>query len=226
MAEQVVVITGGSRGLGKGLAQQFVARKDYVLICAPDKNEIDCVGSEIGAASYGADVTNEGQMQALAEYAVGRFGSIDIWINNAGIWHPHAPVQELDVERVRQMVNVNTIGTIIGSKHALIQMKKQGEGTIINIISMSGLMGHPLSSGYAASKWGARGFTESLREECRGSKIRIVSVYPDRMKTDLFDEDLPKDLDQYLSYEEVAEKIVRNLDLKKIKSEIVIRKGA
>ncbi len=223
MNTEVVVITGGSKGLGRALAKEFISKEWRVIICAKDTGEIEAVAEELGATPFAADVTRETDIKALADFAVSTFGRIDIWINNAGVWLPHAPVEELDIDRVKKIFEVNVFGSMSGSKYALIQMRKQGVGTIVNIVSTSGLTGHPGSSGYAASKWALRGFTESLRAECRGTDVRIISVYPSYMKTSLFDESLPQDIDTYLSPESVAREIVENLDRKDSQEEQVIK---
>jgi short-subunit dehydrogenase len=224
MKKKTVVITGGTRGLGRALAEECIAKGFQVVICARNREEVDAVAREIGAVSYAVDITRESEMWAFVDFVVAKCGRIDIWINNAGVWMPHTPVEELSIERVRSIFEINVFGAILGSKCALTQMRKQSAGTIINIISVSGLEGHPYSSGYASSKWALRGFTESLRAECKKSDIQIMSVYPDCMKTGLFNEQQPADIDTFLSPETVAKKIVKNLSLKKPKEELVITK--
>jgi short-subunit dehydrogenase len=220
-----VVITGGTKGLGRALAEQYIAKGYSVIICAREKDEVETVAKEIGALPFVADVTKEADMKALADFAVSSFGQIDIWINNAGVWMPHASVEQLDIERVRKLFEVNVFGAMSGSKYALAQMREQGKGTIISIISESGLVGHPLSSGYAASKWAVRGFAESLRAECKDSAIRVISVYPSYMKTDLFHEQKPEDLENYMSPESVAQKIIENVEQTNPQTELIIKQS-
>jgi NAD(P)-dependent dehydrogenase (short-subunit alcohol dehydrogenase family) len=191
-------------------------------MCAPDRGEVDAIAAEIGAVPYAVDITREEDLCAFARFVVAQYGEIDVWINNAGVWMPHTPVEELSLGRVRAIFEINVFGTIIGSKCALTHMRKQSAGTIVNVISVSALTGHPLSSGYAASKWAIRGFTESLRAECRRSGIRVISVYPGPMRTGLFDEQPPADFNEYLLPEVVAKKIIANLSFKKPKEELAI----
>jgi len=223
---RTVVITGGNRGLGRALAEQFIAKGYRVVICARNKGEVEAAAKEIGAIAFAADITNETEVKALVDFAVLTLGRIDIWINNAGVWIRHSPVEQLDIERIRKMFEVNVFGVMSGSKLALTQIRKQNGGTIININSTSGLTGRPTSSSYAASKWALRGFTESLREECKGSNIRIISVYPGGMRTSLFDEDKPQDIDSYMSPESVARKIAENLDQENPQDELIIKRPA
>lgn len=226
MNNGVAVITGGSKGLGKALAEQFIAKGYQVVICARNKDEIETTAKEIGATAFIADVTSEIDVKALADFTVSTFGRIDIWINNAGVWMRHSPVEQLDMERIRKMFEVNVFGAVSGSKYALMQMRKQDGGIIININSTSGLTGRPTSSSYAASKWALRGFTESLREECKGSNIRIISVYPGGMRTSLFDENKPGDIDSYMAPESVAQKIAENLEQENPQNELIIKRPA
>ena len=97
MNNEVVVITGGSKGLGRALAEQCIARGCRVVICAKDTGELEAVAKEIGATSFVADVTKETDVKALADFTVSTFGRIDIWINNAGVWMRHSPVDQLDI---------------------------------------------------------------------------------------------------------------------------------
>ncbi len=223
-ATNVVVITGGSRGLGKELARLFVAQECAVVVCAPESNrvELEAMAKEVGAYAWVADVAHEADVRALAQYA-SSLGHVDVWINNAAVWMPHCPVEGLDMLRVREMFAVNVLGTIAGSKEALAIMRKKGGGTIINIASTSALSGRPTSSAYCASKWAVRGFTESLRAECAGSGVRVMSVFPDRMHTALFDEQKPDDFAYYLSPAFVAETICTHLRQEHSDDNLVIR---
>lgn len=224
-AQKVVVITGGSKGIGKALAVALIAQGAQVVICSRDKTEIESVAKEIGATPFVADVTKADDVTALARFAVEKFGRIDVWVNNAGVWMPHSPLQNLDIERVRQMFDINVFGLMYGTKAALIEMQKQGSGTIINISSTSGLSGKPNSSGYAASKWAVRGFTDSIREECKGTNISVLTVFPGGTKTNLFDEAPRADYKDFMTPEYVAEKIVANLDLPTPEPELIIKRS-
>lgn len=222
--DKVVVITGSSKGLGKSLAYAFAEKGARVVVNARNKDELIEVANDIGAFPVVADVTKEEEVSALAKAVINQYGSIDIWINNAGIWMPHAPIEEMDWKQVHELVEVNLFGTIYGSKAALIQIKKQNFGMIINIISTSGLQGRPNSSGYCASKYAARGFTESLREEGRDSNIKVLAIYPGGMRTHLFDEKIPDDINNYMEPEFVADRIIQNLMQENPEEELIIRR--
>lgn len=219
---KVIVITGGSKGLGKALAFCFLKDGSRVVVCSKNEEELKSLGNEITGIK--ADVTKENEIRALAEKVIIDFGRIDVWINNAGIWLPHRPIEETDWKRAHDLMEVNLFGTVYGSKIALAQMHKQGFGSIINIISTSGLDGKANETAYCASKFAASGFTKSLAKEVDGKKIKVVGVYPGGMQTNLFDESKPKNYDEFMDPNFVTEKIINNLKLEKPEKEIIIKR--
>ncbi len=222
LGDKVVVITGASRGLGRSLALIFVKERARVVIASNQQDETEKTAAEVGSAPVICDVRKESDIENLARVALAKHGRLDIWINNAGVWLPHAPIEETDWQRVREMFEVNVFGTIYGSKAALKQMRQQQSGIIINILSTSALEGRPGSAGYCASKWAASGFTKSLRGEVSGTGIKVFGIYPDRMQTNLFDEKRPNEIENYLSPDLVAAKIVANLKQSNPEEELII----
>ena len=138
LKNKVVVITGGSKGLGKVLALCFLKNGSKVVVCSREGEFKNLKNGIIGVK---ADVTKENEIEALAKKVINDFGKIDIWVNNAGIWLPHKPIEETDWKRAHDLMEVNLFGTVYGSKIALAQMRKQNFGLIVNIISTSGLNG-------------------------------------------------------------------------------------
>ena len=222
--QAIVVITGGSRGLGRALAERFIGAGAIVFISSKDKAELEKIAVEIGAQAIAFDVRNETEVIKAGQTVVGSHGKIDIWINNAGVWLPHAPIEKMDMNRVHDMVEVNLFGTIYGSKFALQQMRRQGSGVIVNILSTSALTGRAYSSGYCASKYAAVGFTNTLRLEAEPDHIKVISVYPGGMKTNLFDEAKPENYGEFMKTEDVAEKIVGNLEQDNPDDEQIIKR--
>jgi NAD(P)-dependent dehydrogenase (short-subunit alcohol dehydrogenase family) len=221
LKNKIVVITGGSKGLGKALAFCFLKEGSKVVVCS---KEGDFENLESGILGIKADVTKENEIQTLVEKVTSDFGKIDIWINNAGIWLPHKPIEETDWKRAHDLMEVNLFGTVYGSKIALDQMRKQDFGVIVNIVSTSGLDGKINETAYCASKFAAAGFTKSLAKEVDGGKIKVLGVYPGGMRTNLFDENKPKNYDEFMDPNFVAQKIIQNLKLEKPKEEIIIKK--
>lgn len=220
LKDKIVVITGGSKGLGKAMASCFLKNGAKVEVCSRDESEF--LNLENGILGIKADVTKENELQSLAEKVVAQFGKIDIWINNAGIWLPRTIAEDFDMEKVRIMFDVNVFGTINGARVALRFIKKQGFGSIINIISDSAFVARPMSSMYAASKWAVNGFTKSIREA--NKNIKIISVYPGGMKTEIFGDKKPENYDSFMEPEFVANKIVENLKKETPEEELIIRR--
>ncbi len=224
LTDKITVITGGSSGLGKEMARILAAKGNKVVVCARDKEGLEKAAKELGAMAFVADVSKKEDIEALVEFTVKSFGRIDVWINNAGVWMPHALIEEMDIKRVHDMFEVNVFGTMYGSKIALLQMHKRNEGILVNIISTSALSGRPTSSGYAASKWAVRGFTDSIRGEYAGTKIKVIGVYPGGMQTSLFDEKKPDNINEYMLPDVVAGKIIKNLEREKPVEELIIKR--
>lgn len=223
LENKVVVITGANKGLGKELAKTLIAKGALVTVSGRDQRGLEETTKELGAEWFAADVTKENEVSELATAVVAKHGRIDIWVNNAGIWMKHGPITELDTLKLHELIEVNLFGTVYGSKAALIQMKKQRAGTIINILSTSALEGRLGSSGYGASKYAALGFTKSLRLEGNESGVETLAVYPGGMQTHLFDEEKPDNYADYMQPKYVAEKIVSNLELDNPDEELVIK---
>lgn len=219
LKDKIVVITGGTKGLGLSLALACQRAGSLVVVAARSTSQ----DLPIGILPLRADVTSEKDLADLAKKVAVRFGRIDVWINNAGIWTPHVPIETLDLKRVRAMIEVNLFGVIHGAKAALIQMREQGAGTIINILSASALEGVARSSGYVASKYAAKGFAKSLRLEAESDGIKVINVYPAGMKTAVFSGRPPVGYDKYMEPDNVAEMIVANLEDGKPEEEQIIK---
>ena len=222
LKNKVIVITGGSKGFGKSLAQAFLREGANVVISSNNEKEIQNTAKEIGAFGIFADVTREEDLTYLLNATIKKFNEVDIWINNAGLWLPHDFAENFDMNLVRKIFEVNVIGLMNGSRVALRFMKKNNKGMIVNIISDSGLVERPMSSCYCSSKWAATGFTKSIREE--NKKISILGVYPGAMKTDIFGENKPEGFDNFMEVDYVAEKVVTNLKSDDIKEDLIVQK--
>ena len=224
LKDKVIVITGAGKGLGKELATMFAKEQAKVVISSRTMKDLDEVAKETNAFPIIADVRDEKQVEKLADTTIKKFKKIDIWINNAGVRIPHNNIEETDWKRAHDMIEINLFGTIYGSKEAIIQMKKQKSGIIINILSTSALEGRANLSAYAASKFAVVGFTQSLRAEAKPYNISVISVYPGGMRTEFFREQVPSDYEQYQDPRIVAEGIINNLKNDKIEEELILRR--
>ncbi len=186
----VVVITGASSGIGRATALHCAERGARVVLGARRGDAVadlaqECIAAGGKALGLTADVTDPTQLRALAEAAVGDFGGIDVWVNNAGVYAV-GPFEETPPEVFDELVAVNLMGVVSGSRVALEQFRLQGRGTLINISSMIGGLAGPQVSAYATTKWGVRGFSFALREELRETAIEVCVVRPAGIDTPIF----------------------------------------
>ncbi len=192
--KKTVVVTGGTRGIGKGLARETLKRGHNVVICGRTQNAVDdAVGDISGdavdsacAAGMPCDVTQYNQVQALWDFAKNEFGDIDIWINNAGLSNVHFPIGHLLQEEVETIPEVNLVGTMNGSKVALQSMNAQGHGALYNFegFGSNGMKQHGMSL-YGCTKFGLTYFTKALIKETKGGPVIVGYMSPGIVITDL-----------------------------------------
>ncbi len=223
---KVAVVTGASKGLGLCLAEELVKEGARVVISSRGRVDLEAAAAKIGVFPFFfvADVSVEKDVEKLANEAVSRFGCIDIWVNNAGVWIPQG-TKDLDMARVRDMFGVNVFGLMNGSKAALSRMAGQdNRGTIVNIISTVALKGQERSPAYCASKFAADGYTKLLALEAEREGVRVIAVYPGGMRTNFHDEKKPADWEDFMDPADVAEKIVANLKADAPEKELVLKR--
>jgi NAD(P)-dependent dehydrogenase (short-subunit alcohol dehydrogenase family) len=209
--DKIVIITGGSKGFGKELAKTFVGKGAKVIIASNDEASLNEVAREIRVDSRICDVTLYEEVQALTDYAVKKYGRVDVWINNAGIQVAPSNVEDVDVKKLHTLFDVNFFGYFYGCKAILPIMRKQNDGLIININSTAGLDGKPGLSAYVASKFAIKGLTQSLREELKGTDIQVYGIHPGGMQTEIYKEKYPADFDKYMSVDYAVQKVMDNL---------------
>jgi short-subunit dehydrogenase len=189
---QVVVITGASSGIGRATALRFAQEGAAVALVARNQDALEIVAREVEARGaeamvYVADVSDPAQMDTLAAEVAVRFGRIDTWVNNAAV-ALYAPVENSTYDEFNQIIQVNLMGVVNGSRAALPYMKSQRKGTIINISSVLGERAVALQAAYTASKHAVKGFTEALRLEQHRNKtgVEVVLVLPSSINTPFF----------------------------------------
>jgi short-subunit dehydrogenase len=190
--EQVVLITGASSGIGRVGALQFARRGASLVLAARGRPGLDSLAQEVrrlGARCLvaPADVSRADEVAKLDEAAVSEFGRIDTWINNAAV-SEYASIVNTEPGEFERIIEVNLLGQIYGSREALLQMQRQGAGTIINVASALALRSVPLQAAYCAAKHGVKGFTEAMRVEAKrmNPAINVCLVMPSSMNTPLF----------------------------------------
>ncbi len=181
---KVIVITGGSDGLGKTLASSL-SNDNNVIILATNEDKLRDVASQNNCSYKVCDVKDYKVVESTINQIVNEFGKIDVLINNAGLWIQEE-LDSNDSERIHSVVDVNLLGVINCSKAVIPFMKQTKDGLIININSQAGINHKAERVVYNATKWGVTGFCKSLQDEVAKYGIRVSNVMPGMMKTDMF----------------------------------------
>lgn len=176
---KVALITGAARGQGAAEARLFAQRGAKVMLCDILDSEGQAVAAEIGAnAAYiRLDVTSEASWQAAVKAAVGKFGKLNVLVNNAGIVKV-TDLADCPLDEYMQVIQVNQVGVFLGMKTVVPAMKQAGGGSIINISSIDGLIGMTGGTAYCASKFAVRGMTKVAALELGKHGIRVNSIHP------------------------------------------------
>jgi short-subunit dehydrogenase len=196
MKDKVVIITGGSSGIGKALAAIFGENGSQILITGRNEDELNRTVSELtgkGIKIIGivADVSKEADNKRMAETAIERFGTIDILVNNAGI-SMRALFEETAVEVIKEIMSTNFFGAVYATKYCLPEIIKNC-GSVIGISSIAGYRGLPGRTGYSASKFALNGFLEALRLELAPKGTHVLTACPGFTSTKIRTRALTKD---------------------------------
>jgi short-subunit dehydrogenase len=191
VADQVIVITGASSGIGKATALAFASAGARLVLGARRGPELEetaraCRAAGAEAATAVTDVADETQVKGLADVALTEFGRIDIWINNAGV-DAFGGFEQIPKKAFERVIQVNLLGTVNGSRAVLPHFRERGSGILINNASMVGAVPSPFHTAYVASKFAIRGFSHSLRQELSDVPgIQVCVVSPASIDTPLW----------------------------------------
>jgi 3-oxoacyl-[acyl-carrier protein] reductase len=203
------VVTGGTKGIGRGIAEALVREGVNVCISARHEEEIERAVSELGDAGEGkvagavCDVRNYDEVRALIQHAVAEFGALDILVNNAGVGI-FAPVEDISPEDFRAVLETNLFGVFYCCHEAIPEMKRNGGGYIINISSLAGANPHPRMAAYNASKFGLNGFSEALMQEVRHDGIKVSYIMPGSVNTEFGGDEPDESKSWQLQPEDIA----------------------
>jgi len=183
MDGKVALVTGGASGIGRATVRRLAAAG-----CSVVATDVDPAGEEVVADLSGArfvrhDVADEAAWERAIAATVDAHGRLDVLVNNAGISRVGA-VTDTRLEDWRRLMAINLDGVFLGCKHGIAAMREHGDGgAIVNVSSISGIVGAPMASAYCASKGGVRLLTKSLALECAAEGIRVNSVHPGAART-------------------------------------------
>ena len=181
LENKIAVVTGANKGIGYHCVQQLLDAGAIVYgLCRSG-----CSTKHENYTCLHADVQVYEQLESAFNTILEKHGQVDVLINNAGLGY-FGFCEEIPLEQWHQMFNTNVTGLFYATRLALPSMKKGGEAHIINIASIAGLEGYQQVSGYCATKFAVRGFSDALYKEVRDFGVKVTCVYPGSVKTDFF----------------------------------------
>jgi len=191
--DKVVIVTGGTKGIGEGCVRVFVDAGSKVVFCARKTSAGEALAAELNAKGPGeayfiaCDVSKEEDVRRLIDKTLERYGRIDCLINNAG-WHPpHKPIDDFTVQEFRDLLDLNLVSIFAACKFALPHLRKT-KGNIINMSSLVGSMGQLHATTYVPTKGGITAFTKALAVDEALHDVRVNSVSPGNIYTPLWQE--------------------------------------
>lgn len=217
LENRTVVVTGGSRGIGRILSLRLAKERAKIVITGRNEKDLGDTTKEIRRFTENilpikADISVYDDVKKIVKETINRFDNIDYLINNAAIM-THKYLKDFNVEEWKKVLDVNVAGTFMMCREVLPYMQKLSSttgGTIINVASMSGRHGYERGSAYSASKFALTGFAESLFKEVREYNIRVMNIYPSMVDTSMKEESSLKGMGKgvYMRAEDVADSII------------------
>jgi len=237
MKDKVVIITGGSSGIGRALAAEFGSHGSKILVTGRNREQLESTVRElkskgINIEGFVSDVSMEEDNKKMAQECIRKFGTIDVLINNAGI-SMRALFEECDLDVVKKVMDINFYGVLYATKYCLPEIIKN-KGSVVGISSIAGYRGLPGRSGYSASKFALNGFLEVLRTEYLKRDVHVLTACPGFTSSNIRKSALTKDgsqqgesprkEDEMMSAEECARHIY-NATLRRKQSLILTTQG-
>lgn len=182
------IVTGGAQGIGRAVAERFLASGASVAIWDRDMPLAESTAAEIGATAIEVDLVSPDAVDAALAQTRDALGGVDIMVNNAGIAGANKPVWEYSPEEWRQVIDINLMGVFHCCRAAVPAMLEGGYGRIVNIASIAGKEGNPNASHYSASKAGVIALTKSLGKELADRNVAVNCVTPAAARTAIFDQ--------------------------------------
>jgi len=197
---RVVLVTGGSRGIGRAVAEKFLEEGAAVVIAARTAAQVRSSVAELGRAGrvqgIAGDVSREGDVRKIVREAERITGTLDVLVNAAGVQPPLGPFAQVDLKSWKKNIEINLMGTALCCRAALPGMLARGRGKIINFSGGGANSSRPNFSAYAAAKAAVVRFTEVLADEVRGHGIQVYAVSPGVVRTRMIEEILAAPADR------------------------------
>jgi len=202
LKDRVAIITGGGRGIGRGIALRFAQEGAAVLVAARSEGEVRGVAAEIEkaggrASAVSADVGTESGCEQIVQAAHDKFGAVDILVNAAGIYGPVKPVEQISASEWDAVMAANLRGPFLLSRLVFPEMYQRGSGSILNITSAAGKVPFSLNSPYASSKAGLSGLTRTLAAEAARKGVRVNALSPGPVPETRMSQELGRELAEY-----------------------------
>ena len=187
LRDEVAIVTGGGKGIGRAISLAFAAEGAIVVIAARTSSKLDEAVERIKsgggrAKAIQADISDEKQVRRLVADTIDDYGKVDILVNNSGIGGPTVNVVDLRLQDWNEVLAINLTGSMLCAREVLKHMIPRRKGNIVNIASDAGRFGYPMRSPYCVSKWGIIGLTETLAIEVGQYDIRVNCISPAAVK--------------------------------------------
>ncbi len=212
MSKPLVVITGASSGIGEAIARQFSEAGHPLLLLARRLDRLEALDLQ-NAMCRMVDITKRDQVEAAIAEAVEVYGPVDCLVNNAGLMQL-GMAHEQDPQEWDNMIDVNLKGMLYGIHAVISGMRERKSGTIFNVSSVAGIKGFPAHMAYCGTKFGVHGLSETLREEVSNDNVRVVTIAPGAVETELLGHTTSSDI--ITNYEQWKESIGGALSAKDI----------
>jgi NADP-dependent 3-hydroxy acid dehydrogenase YdfG len=206
--QKVVLITGASSGLGKEIAKLFLVKGNTLILSGRNEKGFEDFKNNPNIEIVIGDITDEETRDKIVDLVKNKYKRLDILVSNAGITFIQ-PFEQNTEQQLNEILNTNLKAPMLLIHSLYDTMKKQQSGTIVIVNSAAGKQGYPNHTLYSTTKFGLSGFAQSLRQEAKKYNVRVISVHPGGIKTNLYDKLSEKpDISTYMDPLKVAEIIV------------------